>query len=274
MARRRRSITRASAGSTSSMCSGRSQRRMLLPPPRPSPKGEGKHSPSLKGEGKHSPSPKGEGKHSPSLKGEGKHSPSPLGEGRGGGHLLISQRITSPATIDTRPKKRSWPSVSSSALRKVSRHRRGATNGRIPSNTNISAIPAAMSSPMKLLAAARALEVLEEVGARIQHHHVALRAHALAVRLHAAVEAVELGIAAERLRVDARGLRVALALDALGVAVGLGDGDLARAVGLGLDLLALRLSRRAQLVGDALPLGFHAPVDVRRDLGDGVDALP
>src|SRR5258706_857415 len=122
-------------------------------------------------------------------------------------------------------------------------------------------------------APARVLEVLEEVRRWIEDHHVGLVAQALAVGLEAAVEAEEFGIAVERLGIDARGLRVALALGFLRVAISLGDDHLALAIGVGLDLFAFGLAGRAQLVGDALPLGLHAAIDVRRDLGDEVDAL-
>src|SRR6185369_14552519 len=68
-------------------------------------------------------------------------------------------------------------------------------------------------------------------------------------------------------------LGVALAAHALRVAVGLGEDHLALAIGIGADLLAFGAAGRAQLVGDALPLRLHAPVDRFAHFLRQVDAL-
>jgi hypothetical protein len=47
--------------------------------------------------------------------------------------------MTTPASIDARPIKRNWPSDISVTRRKVSRHNAGATKGKTPSITSISA---------------------------------------------------------------------------------------------------------------------------------------
>src|SRR4029079_14316954 len=64
-----------------------------------------------------------------------------------------------------------------------------------------------------------ALEIFQEVRARIEHQHIALALQTLAVGFQAAVERVELRVRLERLRVHLRSARVALALDTLCVAI-------------------------------------------------------
>src|SRR5258705_2626154 len=186
--------------------------------------------------------------------------------------------------IDARPMNRSCPSLSSMSLAKLSRHNRGASNGSSPSTTSPSAKAAHSESgtafPLRVAATAllrclRArtalvLHVTEELGARIEHHHVALAAERRFVRLEAAIERVELGVGAIRLRVDRRGLRVAVALGLLRGLVRVGKDHDALAISIGADLFGFRLAERAKLVRHASALGLHARVDraghIRRKL--------
>src|SRR5579862_768474 len=103
---------------------------------------------------------------------------------------------------------------------------RGAANGSRPSRISSSASAVQSESgtqsprspgrrARRRLACSRVLEVLEEFGARIEHHQVALVAKRRLVRLEAAVERIKLGILGVRLRVDRRCLRIARALDLL-----------------------------------------------------------
>ena len=120
-------------------------------------------------------------------------------------------RPSSPMPIDTRPTKRSWPSVSS-----VSRRKRLAPDARRDERQQpfenqqqrerrpqriLHAVPCVVRSAASI-SAGRArvrrtpvlLEVLEELGARVEHHQVALVAERRLVRLEAAVERIELGV--------------------------------------------------------------------------------
>src|SRR5437867_6328447 len=182
-------------------------------------------------------------------------------------------------TMEIKPMKRSCPSERSVSRRNASRQARGAISGSNPSSTSTSAHAArnvsGTASPVRSLlaagtwralgAAAGLLEILEELGARIEHHDVALVPERRLVRLETAVEGVELGILPVRGGVDRRGLRIPVTLGLLRLLVGVGQNHFALAVGIGADLLGLGPALRTQLVGDALALGLHALVDLRQD---------
>src|SRR5450432_1230587 len=189
-------------------------------------------------------------------------------------------------TIATSPIKRSCPSESSVRRRKASRQVRGAISGSRPSITNTRAHAAsrlsgtACSPVWRLLVraalrsppAAGLLQILEEIGTRIEHHDVALVLERRLVRLQAAVERVELGVLPVRAGINRGSLGVALALGLLRLLVGVGENDLALAIGVGADLLRLGAALRPQLVGDALALGLHALVDLREHFVRQLDA--
>src|SRR5438067_1024380 len=145
---------------------------------------------------------------------------------------------------ETMPMKRSCPSVSSVRWRNPSRHTRGAANGSSPSRISSSASAVHSESGTRSLrvqktatrllrgrawrrvARAGLLEVLEEIGTRVEHHQIALVAECRLVRFQAAIERVELGILAVRLRVDRRRFRIAVALDLLRLTVCVGEDHL------------------------------------------------
>src|SRR6266568_9009592 len=170
--------------------------------------------------------------------------------------------------IEISPMKRSCPSLNSVSRRNASRQVPGATNGSNPSRTSTSAHAArnvsgtARSVGARLLgagtgralAAAGLLQVLEELGVRVEHHQVALAAERRLVGLEAAVEGVELGILPIRSGIDRRRLGVAVALGLLRRPVRVGEDHLTLPIGVGADLLRLRRALRAQFVGDALAL--------------------
>src|SRR5438034_3742218 len=189
-------------------------------------------------------------------------------------------------TMEINPMNRSCPSERSVSRRNASRQARGAISGSNPSSTSTSAHAArnvsGTASPVRSLlaagtwralgAAAGLLEILEELGARIEHHDVALVPERRLVRLETAVEGVELRILSVRGGVDRRGLRVAVALRLLRLLVGIGQNHFALPIRIGADLLGLGRALRAQLVGDALALGFHALVDLRQHFLGQLDA--
>src|SRR5215831_5760961 len=209
-----------------------------------------------------------------------------------------------PMATQSRPTKRSWPSESSVRRRNASRQACGARSGRSPSSTSTSAQAArkdcgTISSlanrwwtlrgprllcisprwpgllrarPRRALAAAGLPQVLEELGARIEHHDVAPAPERGLVGLEAPVERVELGILSIGGRVDCRGFRVPVALGLLSLLVGVGQDDLALPVGVGADLLRFGRAHGAQLVGDPLALRFHALIDLRQDFFGQLDA--
>src|SRR5436309_7550301 len=82
------------------------------------------------------------------------------------------------------------------------------------------------------------LEVLEELGARIEDQHVALAAERRLVCFETAVERVELGVLTVGAGVNYGRARVAPALDLLRTAIGVGENDLTLAVALGWDFSA------------------------------------
>src|SRR6266496_1859737 len=100
-------------------------------------------------------------------------------------------------------------------------------------------------------AAARLLQVLEEIGARVEHHDIVLVLERRLVRLQAAIKRVELGILSIRAGVDRRSFGVAFALGFLRLLVGVGEYDLALAIGIGADFFRLGAAQRAKLVRDA-----------------------
>src|SRR5690606_8348376 len=150
-----------------------------------------------------------------------------------------------PAATATSPKKRICPSRSPAIRRNISRHCRGASSGRMPSKSSIR--PTAMSTVAGSTdrrprsaghgLAGAALEEAEELRGRVDHQQVAAIAEGRLVGAEAAVEGRELRIAPEGLGVDGRGLRVALALDALRIPVGLREDDLALPLGVRADPL-------------------------------------
>src|ERR1700724_2676856 len=85
---------------------------------------------------------------------------------------------------------------------------------------------AALRSP----AAARLLQILEEIGAWVEHHDVALVLKRCLVRLEAAIEGVELGVLPVGAGVDRGSFRVAFALGLLRQLVGVGENHLALAI--------------------------------------------
>src|SRR6202171_5162522 len=117
---------------------------------------------------------------------------------------------------------------------------------------------AALRSP----AAARLLQILEEIRAWVEHHDVALVLECRLVRLQTAIERIELGVLPVGAGVDRGSPGVAFALGLLRLLVGVSENDLALAIGVGTDLLRLRAALRPELVGDALALGFHPLVDL------------
>src|SRR5690606_34381167 len=118
--------------------------------------------------------------------------------------------------------------------RKASRQRAGARKGRRPSRISISAkavsndvpmvqglrssagprrsVPPSAAAPFATMASGpsvaprrtRILQVPEEVGARIEHQHVALAGEGVPVGIQAAVEGIELRILLEGLGVEDR----------------------------------------------------------------------
>src|SRR4029079_1224 len=80
------------------------------------------------------------------------------------------------------------------------------------------------------------LEILEELGTRVDDHQVALVAERRLVRLEAAVERVELRVLRVRLRVDRRRFRAASPLELLRLPIGVGKDDLPLAIGVRADL--------------------------------------
>src|SRR2546428_1297354 len=210
-------------------------------------------------------------------------------------------------TMEINPMKRSCPSERSVSRRNASRQARGAISGSNPSSTSTSAhaarsVPGTASPVRSLLAAgtwralgagAGLLEILEELGARIEHHDVALVPERRLVRLETAVEGIELGILTVRGGIDRRRLGVSVALGLLRLLVGVGQDHFALPIRVGTDLLRLGRALRAQLVGDALALRLHPLIDLRQHflgqldpaqahvddldadlLGIGVGALP
>src|SRR6266550_6163213 len=117
---------------------------------------------------------------------------------------------------------------------------------------------AALRSP----AAARLLQILEEIRAWVEHHDVALVLERRLVRLQTAIERVELGVLPIGAGVDRGSPGVAFALGLLRLLVGVGENDLALAIGVSTDLLRLGAALRPELVGDALALGFHPLIDL------------
>src|SRR6266705_5263269 len=181
--------------------------------------------------------------------------------------------------IEISPMKRSCPSLNSVSRWNASRQVPGATNGSSPSSTSTNAhaarnVSGTARSPTsrllcagtrRALAATGLLQVLEELGVRIEHHRVALAAERSLVGLEAAVEGVELGILPICGGIDRRRLGVAGSLGLLRRPVSVGEDHLTLPIGVGADLLRLRRALRAQFVGDALALGFHALVDLRQN---------
>src|SRR6266567_5591726 len=178
--------------------------------------------------------------------------------------------------IEVSPMKRSCPSLSSVSRRNASRQVPGATNGSSPSSTSTSAHAArnvsgtARSPTSRLLcagtrrafAATGLLQVLEELGVRIEHHQVALAPERRLVGLEAAVERIELGILPICGGIDRRRLGVAVALGLLRRPVRVGKDHLTLPIGVGADLLGIRGARRAQLGRDSLALRIHALIDL------------
>src|SRR5690349_17596621 len=101
---------------------------------------------------------------------------------------------------------RIWPLAICASRKKVSRQAAGATNGRRPSITSISAKAVSSLEAIRsvLLAPAGVLHELEEFGTRIDDQHVVLVREAFAIGLEATVEGIELGVLAVSLRVDVR----------------------------------------------------------------------
>src|SRR5690606_3606516 len=153
--------------------------------------------------------------------------------------------------------------------KKVSRQAAGAMKGSRPSMINISAKAVSSELPMKESVARRASRILheaEEVGARINHHHVILARETRAIGLEATVEGVEVRALAVGVGVDRGCLRVALTHGLLGRTISLGDDDLALTIGIRTNALGLGGAQRTELVGHALALGFHAALDRLRHL--------
>src|SRR5271170_7282316 len=153
--------------------------------------------------------------------------------------------------------KRSCPSLKSIRWRKALRQTAGAISGSRPSSTstnahaaqNASGIPSllrpgcwrllARAGMRRGLGGGGLLQILEEFGARIEHHQVALVPERRLVGLETAVEGVELRILAVGSGVDRRRLRVAVALGLLRLAVGGGQDHFALPIGVGANLLRL-----------------------------------
>src|ERR1700690_717587 len=97
--------------------------------------------------------------------------------------------------------------------------------------------------------AAGLLQVLEELGARIEHHDVALVPERGLVRFEAAVERVELRVLSVGGSVDRGCLGVAFTLGLLRLLVGIGEYHFALAIRVGTYPFRLRRALRAQFVG-------------------------
>src|SRR5215831_16398604 len=134
------------------------------------------------------------------------------------------RRSSSPASIEVRPMNRICPSDISVSRRNVSRHSAGSRNGSTPSMMSISAnavsrmfpidhsrqtgiragsAPFVPSPPGRgargkgqtlLGRLAGRLEILEELGIRLENQDVVPVPEALLVRFEAAIEGIELGI--------------------------------------------------------------------------------
>src|SRR5215212_5161985 len=104
-------------------------------------------------------------------------------------------------------------------------------------------------------------QILEELGVGLEHEHIALVLETLLVRFDASIEREKLGIDLVGAGIDGTRLRIAVTLDPLRVAVRLGKNDLALTIGICAYLFRLCRAGRAQLVGDALALRFHAAVN-------------
>ena len=117
------------------------------------------------------------------------------------------------------------------------------------------------------------LEVAEEVGGRVDDHHVVLLGKAFAIGLKAAVKPRELGVSSKGMRIDLRSLSVTFTLDLLGVAIGLGEDDLALAVCGRADAFSLSSTLGTFFARYALALGLHASIDRFRNFRRKVNAL-
>ena len=117
------------------------------------------------------------------------------------------------------------------------------------------------------------IPAIEELGIGLEHHQIALAAEGLPVGIHAPVEGEELCVPLERPGIEARGLGIALALDALGIPVRFRNDDLALLVGVGADLFRFLGTQRAQLLGDPRAFGLHPAVDGLAHFLREVDAL-
>src|ERR1700674_175744 len=181
-----------------------------------------------------------------------------------------------PVTIEEAPTKRICPSDISVSLRKVSRQIVGTRNGKIPSSTSIRANASISDCGIGrcLLAwLACCLEILEEVGVRIENHEIALVPQTAPVSIQAAIEGVELRVLTERAGVRCRSLRVAFTLVVLRVSISLGKDDLSLPICFGTNFFRFARAGGTQFVGYPFTFRLHALVHRLADFLRQVDAL-
>jgi hypothetical protein len=124
---------------------------------------------------------------------------------------------------------------------------------------------------LQFLSPSRRLQIPEEIRVRLDHERGIAADGAIA--LQRLEEGVELRVRAVGAAVDARRLGVGLADDLLRLARGFGADGGELALHVAQDFLALALAFRAEALGDALPFGDHAVLDLHAHRVDVIDAL-